>query len=389
MNRRIILLSVASIMVLGTLAYASKINRLDLAELPERAEIIVLAKVLEVNEEGNIDEAEEKKIKILQLFNDSRVHTPETGESYLKITVKVDVNQNLKCNLRLRLNNVDQYTAVELEAGIHNVELLCFGMEGLKNAVDAVRIDAVTFNKKGRGHTEDAKSFELSRTYMPDEFKRRKAIIKNEETSFEDIVSSIGETLLLKHHRPFAAKFEKEIYEVQPKDLVGIDCASSKYRLFRYRARCRDEKAWYIVVDKGKSEAFPIRNTDTYNAFIISPDLSFKDVKEALALAQCYQRICKHSAKQDILWQILEPDKKKSKDPRRQTIKSWFKNNPQVKFHEPKLEKPNGVYMLSYYSWQGLVGIIRHHEFELEPNGKVVSYAEERLATRIGNWSIH
>ncbi len=75
MNRGTILLSVASIMFFVSLADASKISRLDLAELPDRAEIIVLAKVLEVKQKGNTDEV---TIKIASFLKGSIKHTTLT-----------------------------------------------------------------------------------------------------------------------------------------------------------------------------------------------------------------------------------------------------------------------------------------------------------------------
>jgi len=109
-----------------------------------------------------------------------------------------------------------------------------------------------------------------------------------------------------------------------------------------------------------------------------------------MAQAKAFMAICHLAHDPTVLTVIPESKRAPSGSPKDVSVAQWFEMNAASSpFHAPEFSRTEESQMLRFFSWQGLVGIIRHHEYRMKPNGEIVSHNDQKLATWVGDWWIH
>ena len=320
-------------------------------------------------------------------YTDYKVHDDATGKNDLKVDVEVKVNKEGKYTILGYLEGVNLFDSKEmyLDKGVHKVSLTCDGNRILRNKLKKLIISDLTLitYEPSREILDQLKNLPLS-TFTYEDFRRTPISIKDKSTSFEEIVKSLGLSLLLSHHKKIEPKLEKEIKEVSPEEIFEFKAISSQYKLFSYSAKARDEGLHYIAVANDKSKAFPIKDKGSFNDYISSLSLSLKDDEKLIQVTQFFLGMKSNFGFGSVRWPLRELPKplKNTKYP----IKKWFIDHPEYKFHPPKVKKDKECFSIEYYSWGAHAGVLTYQRFILRANGEIAEHEEILLGSWIGSY---
>lgn len=328
-------------------------------------------------------------IEIERIRDDSATLVPGTGETYFSVVVDVNVLAADNYSFLLELGQVDAHTGTFLSAGRHELTIPCYSRElsRLTGTVSNVTITIHSPSSTGPAMTfQTSKTHALGRRYVPSHFKRREARISDTKQSHETIAISLAEITLPTEHRPGDDRLALTVEPVEPTKLFDRPCNSSAYRLFLARP---PETTAYIAVSEGRDTAFIVENTETFNQYASTLTPAPAGASQTMAQAKAFMAICHLAYDPTVLTEIPKSERPRSGRPKDMSVSQWFeKNEAASPFHAPEFSHTEEAQILRFFSWQRLVGIIRHHEYRMTPNGEIVSHNDKELATGVGDWWI-
>jgi hypothetical protein len=332
-------------------------------------------------------------IEIVRIRDDKATFVSETGETYFSVTADVNVLAANHYSFLLELSRVDAHSRTNLSVGRHTLILPCYSrniLSRLDGPVSNVTITVCSPPSTGPASTFQCnKSQALSRVYAPHEFKRQAARVVDTTQSHEAIAATLAEITLLTQHRLRDKKYGHTVQLVEPRELFGRSCDTTSYRLFRSQLPGH-ETTLFIAVLETKKEAFIVEDLETFNQYSSTLTPAPAGASQYIAQAKAFMAVGQLAANPTVLTEIPESKRVRPDRPKDMSVSQWFEeNNTLNQFHVPELEETKEARTVRFFSWQGLVGIIRYHEYSLKPNGEILSHKDDKLATWVGDWWIH
>lgn len=330
-------------------------------------------------------------IEIERIRDDKATLVPETGETYFSVVVDVNALASDRYSFGLSLGKAHAHSATNLPVGRHEITIPCYS-RNLAQLSAPVSNVTVTIHSPPSARPamltfQTSKSHALRRSYTPDEFKRRPARIADATQSYKVIADSLAETTLLTQHRPRDQRFTNTVQPADLGKLFGRPCTSRAYRLF---FALPPETTAYIAVSESRDSAFVIEDLDSFNRFAATLSPAPAGVSQWIAHAKALMSILHIASDPTVLAEIPKAKRVRSGRSKVMSLGQWFKKNKSsTSFHAPEFTRTEEAQKLRFFSWQGLVGIIRHHEYRMKPNGEIISHRDEKLATWVGDWWIH